>query len=308
MKSSWKHIKSAVPQGSVLGPLLFLIFTNDLPDNLICNPKLFANDVSLNAVMYEKNVCTNSLNDDLKRLYEWSVKWKMSFNPDPTKPAEEVIFTNRNLTLYDPVSYSGVDVMQVDYHKHLGFILDSKMSYSKYIDGKIGKANQGIGVIKRLYNYLPRKALLQIYKSFIRPHLDYCDVIYHKPTYDDFYSNYYSERAKSDPINTNYEFTNKIESVQYNDALAIIGCVRGTSREKLFLELGLTSLYVRTRLHRFTLLYKILNDLTPQYLRRFIPNSINRLQSTRTPTRTRKFRYIELLEPPQLFYQKFHLT
>ena len=62
----------------------------------------------------------------------------------------------RNLTLYDPVSYSGVDVMQVDYHKHLGFILDSKMSYSRHIDGKIGKANPGIGVIKRLYNYLPR--------------------------------------------------------------------------------------------------------------------------------------------------------
>ena len=180
-------VKSGVPQGSVLGPLLFLIFINDLPDKLICNPKLFADDVSLNAVMYEKNVCTNFLNDDLKRLYEWSIKWKMIFNLDLTKPTEEVIFTNRNLTLYDPVSYSGVDVMQVDYHKHLGFILDSKMSYSKHIDGKIGKANQGIGVIKRLYNYLPRKALLQIYKSFIRPHLDYCDVIYHKPTYDDFY-------------------------------------------------------------------------------------------------------------------------
>ena len=56
--------------------------------------------------------------------------------------------------------------MQVDYHKHLGFILDSKMSYNKHIDDKIGKANQGISVIKRLYNYLPRKALLQIYKSF----------------------------------------------------------------------------------------------------------------------------------------------
>ena len=112
------------------------------------------------------------------------------------------------------------------------------------------------------------------YKSFIRPHLDYCDLIYHKPTYDDFYSNYYSERAKSDPINTNYEFTNKIESVKYNAALAVTGCVRGTSREKLFLELGLTSLYDRRRLHRLTLIYKILNDLTPQYLRRFIPNFI----------------------------------
>ena len=138
--------------------------------------------------MYDKNKCTKYLKHDLHRLYEWSVKWKMIFNPDPTKPAEEVIFTNRNSSSYETVLYAGVAVKPVDHHKHLGFILDSKMNYIKDLDGKITKANQGIGVIKRLYNYLPRKALLQIYKSFIRPHLDYCDIIYHKPTYDDFYS------------------------------------------------------------------------------------------------------------------------
>ena len=79
-------------------------------------------------------------------------------NPDPNKPAEEVIFTNRNSTSYDTASYSGVDVMPIDFHKHLGFILDSQMNYIKHIDGKITKANQGTGVIKRLFNYLPSKA------------------------------------------------------------------------------------------------------------------------------------------------------
>ena len=295
--SSWKPTRSGVPQGSVLGPLLFLIFINDLPDNLVCNPKLFADDVSLNAIMHDKNTGTQNLEDDLTRLYEWSNKWKMIFNPDPTKPAEEIIFTNRNSTSYKAVSYSGVDVKTVDYHKHLGFTLDSKLNYMKHLDGKIAKANQGIGIIKRLYHYLPRKALLQIFKSFIRPHLDYCDVIYHKPTYDDFYRQYYSERATSDPENTNYEFTSKIESVQYNAALAITGCVRGTSREKLYSELGLTSLYDRRRFHRLSLFYKILNDLTPAYLMHFIPESIRRFHNTRTnrndviPTRTLKFRY-----------------
>ena len=221
----------------------------------------------------------------------------MIFNPDPSKPAEEVVLTNRNSTSYQNVSYSGVDVLPVDYHKHLGFVLDSKMNYIKHIDGQIGKANQGICVIKRLYNYLPRKALIQIYKSFIRPHLDYCDVIYHKPTYDDFYSKYYSERAKSDPVNTSHVFTNKIESVQYNAALAITGCVRGTSREKPFAELGLTSLYDRRRFHRLSLFYKITNQQTPEYLRHFIPDSARTLHNTRRKrddvmtTRTLKFRY-----------------
>ena len=171
------------------------------------------------------------------------------------------------------------------------------MNYTKHIDGKIAKANKGIGVIRRLYHYLPRKTLLQIFKSYIRPHLDYCDVIYHKPTYDDFYSVYYSERAKSDPVNTNYQFTNKIESIQYNAALAITGCIRGTSKEKLFSELGLTSLHDRRRFHRLSLYYKILNDLTPEYLREYIPAAVRRLHVTRVsrddvmPARTQKFRY-----------------
>ena len=147
----------------------------------------------------------------------------MVFNPDPNKPAEEVIFTNRNSTSYDTLSFPGVDVKTADFHKHLGFVLDSQMNNIKHVDGKIAKENQGIGVIKRLFNYMQRKALLQIYKSFIRPHLDYCDaiyhkptyddycdVIYHKPTYDDYYSRHYSDRAKSDPVYINYEFTNKI--------------------------------------------------------------------------------------------------
>ena len=295
--SSWKPIESGVPQGSVLGPLLFLIFINDLPDNLICNPKLFADDVSLNAVMFDKNISTKTLNDDLIRLHEWSDKWKMVFNPDPTKPVESVVFTNKNSTHYNTVSYSGTDVKSLDHHKHLGFVLDKKMNYTQHIDGKIAKANLGVGIIKRLYKYLPRKALLHIYKSFIRPHLDYCDVIYHKPTYDDFYSLYYSERSKSDPINTNLQFTNKIESVQYNAALAITGCIRGTSREKLYSELGLTSLYDRRKFHRLSLYYKILNNLTPEYLKVFIPNSIHRTYATRSnrddalPTRTLKYRY-----------------
>ena len=77
--SSWKPIMSGVPQGSIPGPLLFIVFINDLPDNLVCNPKLFADDVSLIAVMHDKHICTSNLRDALRRLYEWSVQWKICF-------------------------------------------------------------------------------------------------------------------------------------------------------------------------------------------------------------------------------------
>ena len=148
-----------------------------------------------------------------------------------------------------------------------------------------------------IYKYLHRKALLQIYKSFIRPHWAYCDVIYHKPIFDDFSSTYYSERAGTVPVNTNYQITNKIEGVQFNATQAITGCIRGIFREKPFSELGLTSFYDRRCFHRLSLVYKILNQLTPQYLRDFIPGSFRRLQVTLTnrddvvSTRTRKYRY-----------------
>ena len=100
--------------------------------------------------------------------------------------------------------------------------------------------------------------------------------------YDDFYSKYYSERAKSDPSNTNYDFSRKIESVQYNAALAITGCIRGTNRERLYSELGLTSLYDRRRFHRLSLFYKIINHMTPDYLRHCISGSVRRSLTTRT--------------------------
>ena len=64
--------------------------------------------------MYEKNACTKHLKDDLNTLYEWSAKWKMIFNPDPNKPAEKVIFSNKNSSSYETVSYAGVEVTRVD--------------------------------------------------------------------------------------------------------------------------------------------------------------------------------------------------
>ena len=183
--------------------------------------------------MYDEKYSTENIEHDLKLIHDWSVKWKMLINPDITKPAEEVWFTNCSTSTYCPIAFDGIAIVPVCDHKHLGLILDSKLTFNKHIDEKISIANRGVGVIRRLYHYFPRKSMIQIYKSFIRLHLDYCDIIYHKHLHDIFSSEYYSEIASSDPLHNNEQLTNKIEAVQYNPALAITGCIRGTSREKL---------------------------------------------------------------------------
>ena len=93
--SSWTNIEAGVPQGSILGLLFFLIYINDLSDNLITNPKLFADGTSLFSIVHESNATANDLNNDLAKINDWAYQWKMNFNPDPFKQAQEVLFSRK---------------------------------------------------------------------------------------------------------------------------------------------------------------------------------------------------------------------
>ena len=94
--SSWKGITSGVPQGSILGPLLFLIYyINDLLDGLSSNCKLIADNTSFFSVVHDVTISSSELNSDLAKIIEWAFKWKMSFNPDSSKPAQKVIFSRK---------------------------------------------------------------------------------------------------------------------------------------------------------------------------------------------------------------------
>ena len=91
--SAWGSVNAGVPQGSILGPLLFLIYINDLSDNLSSNVKLFADTTSLFSVTHDVNASARELNDDLTKISNWAFQWKMSFNPDVNKQAQQVIFS-----------------------------------------------------------------------------------------------------------------------------------------------------------------------------------------------------------------------
>ena len=114
--SSWASVKSP------------LIFINGLSDNLILNPKLFADDTSLFSVVQDITLSAKNLNDDLKKINKWAFQWKMSFNPDPNKQAQEVIFSRKlNKPNHPSLNFNNMVVIQSINHKHL-------QSWGKYLE------------------------------------------------------------------------------------------------------------------------------------------------------------------------------
>ena len=177
--SSWANVKSGVPQGSILGPLLFLIYINDLPKGLSSNAKLFADDTSLFFGIHDSSTTRNELNNDLVKINNWAYQWKMSFKPDPNKQAQEVIFSRKPKKINQPpLTFSKSTVSQSTSQKHLGMILDASVSFKEHLISVQSKTNKTIGLLRKLQNTLPRQALITIYKAFVRPHLDYGGILY----------------------------------------------------------------------------------------------------------------------------------
>ena len=147
--SSWRPVLAGVPQGSMLGPLLFLIYINDLPNELKSNMKLFADDTSLFTIVKDKNESANTLNNDLILISKWAYNWKMFFNPDPSKPAQEVLFSRKKqVQIHPTISLNNIQVERAPYQKHLGLILDEKLNFTQHIVNAISKVNKGISIIK----------------------------------------------------------------------------------------------------------------------------------------------------------------
>ena len=181
--------------------------------------KLFADDTSLFSVAQDVNTSASDINNDLK----WAFQWKMSFNPDPSKQAQEIIFSRKKMKSSHPsVYFNNIPVSSTSVHKHLGMLLDDKLSYEHHLKFVLNKVKKTIGLLRKFQQILSRQSLITIYKLFIRPHLDYRDIVYYRAFNNSFHKN--------------------LESVQYNAAIAITGAIRGTSSEELFQEIGLESL------------------------------------------------------------------
>ena len=128
--SSWSNIETGIPQGSILGPFLFLVYINDLSEGLTTNARLFADDVSLFSVVDNINLSATNLNNDLSRINAWANQWEMTFNPDPNKQVQEVVFSLKTKkTSHLPLNFNNNTVRQAQFQKHLGVYLDGNWTF-----------------------------------------------------------------------------------------------------------------------------------------------------------------------------------
>ena len=171
ISSTWAPVQSGVPQGSILGPFLFLIFI-DMPEVLkysdIC---LFADDTKIFKSINSVNDCLK-LQQDIDALYKWSTKWGLNFNPSKCKILTVTRLTNQYLFKY---KLNGCELERVTEMKDLGIIIDNKLSWNKHVTQNVKKANNFLGLIKRTVEHKAHSFVKsQLFKTLVCSILEYC--------------------------------------------------------------------------------------------------------------------------------------
>ena len=158
--ADYSLVNSGVPQGSAIGSLLFLININDLENNIKSNVKFFAGDTVLFSIIKDPTTSADEFNYGIQTISQWAHHWKLEFNPDPSRQATELLFSQKKYRTYQPpLLFNGNEVSKVNERKYLSLILDTKLSFEKHNNEKIIKAKKIIGITKHLSNYLPIKTI-----------------------------------------------------------------------------------------------------------------------------------------------------
>ena len=229
--SNLRPVISGVPQGSVLGPLLFLAYINDLPSLLQSHCRLFADD----ALLYNTYNNANILQNDLTRLESWSKQWQMSFN------ISKCFFLRVGNLDVDNCSYylGGTLLEKVNSHPYLGVELQSNLKWNKHIESIANKATQRLAMLRRALKTADAPTRKIAYFSIVRPTLEYASQIW-------------------DPYEKKY--SKKLEKVQ-NQALRFIYQIKGrTSFSTLRAKTNFPSLKSRRQNSRYQLLTKCLSE------------------------------------------------
>ena len=177
-QSETHPISSGVPQGSILGPTLFLIYINDLPDRLICDLVIYADDTTLYSSLDEKAnseeqrlALAKSLESDLSRISDWGNEWQISLNSEKTKVLSTNRYVNPKAT---PIFMSGTALEESSSIRLVGLTLSKDLTWNEYISSIAKKASMKVGSLYRARRCLSPEVILHLYKSLIRPCMEYC--------------------------------------------------------------------------------------------------------------------------------------
>ena len=266
--SCFVDITSGVPQGSILGPLLFLIYFNDIVDGIGNHMFLFADDTTIISIDSTWENVQVSLNEDLKRLEKWSYDWLTSFNSLKT---EFMMFANKPLQNYlIELKLNHIVLSRVRTHKHLGLVLNSELTWKDHVSYTCKRVSKRLGLLHKFKRKLNRATLSKLYLCWIRPIIEYCSVCYDNlPIYD----------------------VNQLEKLQRRAAVICTGALSRTETVKILADLGWPLLSSRRKSSKLILMYKIVNRLTPQYL-------FDDYQQTQTFNTTRHLRTTNRVSVP----------
>ena len=247
VKSDTLAVKAGVPQGSRLGPLLFIIYMNDIVDEIESDILIFADDTSLMAAGNDPAETVEILNRDLIKISSWAKKWKVLFN---AKKSKDIIFSKKYLNNSPPLLFDENVIDRVNTHKHLGLILTSTLDFSSQVKEVCLKANRKLSVLRSV-NMLSRQTLDVLYKLTVRSVIDYALPVYYKS-------------LKQTDIG-------RLENVQYRAGKIVTGALHYTSKEKLNLELGWETIVDRGNLLSLNIFHKIHLHETRPLIRSCMP-------------------------------------
>ena len=241
-KSEIEPIAAGVPQGSKLGPLLFLIYINDITENLESVIYIFADDTTILASGNNPTETSQILNRDLDKITTWASTWKVKFNAGKSK---DMIFTKQIFNNVPPIIFNNEEVKRVTEHKHLGVYLTYNLDWGYNVQQVCLKANRKLSVLRRV-KCLQRSTLDILYKL-----IDYCLPLY-------FHTLKLTE-------------IKKLNRIQYRAAKLVSGALHLSSADRLNKELGWETISDRAKCLGLTLFHKIHRGETRPLITKLMP-------------------------------------
>ena len=172
-EAPWAETNAGVPQGSILGPLLFLVFINDVVTGIDSDINLFADDTSIMKIIEQYAATYNTINNDLGKLSTWADQWLVTYNA--TKTVSMVISNKRNQLPKPVLELKGVPINEVTSHCHLGVDIENTFTWLTHILRISGKSAKCVGIMRKICREVPRSCLENLYITMVRPILEYGD-------------------------------------------------------------------------------------------------------------------------------------